>query len=51
MLVERESTSNLAMNNPGSCLITSLENSELFLMVNLLVVIACRIGTKCLAIL
>ena len=51
MLVKRDSTSKLAMNNPESCSITSLANSKLFLMVNLLVVIGSKIGTKYLAIL
>ena len=51
MLVKRDSTSKLDMNNPEYCSITSLANSKLFLMVNLLVVIGSKIGTKCLAIL
>ena len=51
MLVKRDSTSKLAMNNPESCSITSLANSKLFLMVNWLVVIGSKTGTKCLAIL
>ena len=50
MLVEKDFASKLAMNNPESCSITSLANSKLFLMVNLLVVIGSKIGTKCLAI-
>ena len=51
MLVKRDSTSKLATNNQKSCSVTSLANSKLFLMVNLLVVIVSEIGTKCLAIL
>ena len=51
MLVERDSTSKLAMNNPESCSITSLGNSKLLFMVDLLVLIASKIETKCLAIL
>ena len=51
MLVKRDSTSKLAMNNPEFCSITSLANSKLFFMMNLLVVICSKIGTKCLAIL
>ena len=51
MLVKRETTSKLAMKNPESCSITSLANSKLFLIVNLLVTIGSKIGTKCLAIL
>ena len=51
MFVKRDSTSKLAMNNPESCSITSLASSKLFLIVNLLVVIGSKIGTKCLAIL
>ena len=51
MLVKRDSTSKLAMYNPESCSITSLANPKLFLMVNLLVVIGSKIGTKYLAIL
>ena len=51
MLVKRDCTSKLAMNNPESCSITSLANSILFLMVNLLAVISSKIRTKCLAIL
>ena len=51
MLGKRDSTSKLAMNNPEFSSITSLANSKLFLMVNLLVVIASEIGAKCLAIL
>ena len=51
MLVKRDSTSKLDMNNPESCSITSLANSKIFLKVNLLVVIGSKIGTKCLAIL
>ena len=50
-LVKRDSTFKLTMNNPESCSITSLANSKLFLIVNLLVVIVSKIGTKCLAIL
>ena len=38
------------MNNPESCSITSLANSKLFLMVNLLVATGSEIGIKCLAI-
>ena len=51
MLVKRDSISKLAMNDPESCSMTSLANSKLFLIVNLLVVIGSKIGTKCLAIL
>ena len=51
MLVKRDSVSKLAMNNPESCSITSLVNSKIFLMMNLLVVIGSKIETKCLAIL
>ena len=51
MLVKRDSTSKLAMYNLEQDSITSLANSKLFLMVNLLVVIGSKIGTKCLAIL
>ena len=50
MLVEKDFTSKLAMNNPESCSITSLANSKPFLMVNLLVAIGSKTGTKCLAI-
>ena len=53
MLVKRDCTSKLAMNNPESCSITSLANSKLFLMVNLVVIgsgygiiIADEIGQK-----
>ena len=46
MLLKRDSTFKLTMNNPESCSITSLVNSNLFLMVNLLVVIGSKIGTK-----
>ena len=51
MLVKRDSTFKPAMNNAVPCSITSLENSKLFLMVNLLVFIGSKIGTKCWAIL
>ena len=51
MLVKRDSTSKLAMSNPEPCSVTSLANSKLFLMVNLLVVIGSKIGTKYLVIL
>ena len=51
MLVKRDSTFKLAMDNAVSCSITSLENSKLFLMVNLLFFIGSKIGTKCWAIL
>ena len=51
MLVKRDSTFKLAMNNWESCSITSLTNSKLFLMVNLLFAIGSKIGTKYLAIL
>ena len=51
MLVKRDSTSKQVMNNPETCSITSLANSKLFLMVNLLVVIGSKIGTKFSAIL
>ena len=50
MLVKTDSTSKLVMN-PEPCSTTSLANSKLFLMVNLLVVNSSKIGTKCLAIL
>ena len=50
MLMKRGSTPKLAINNPESCSITSLVNSKLFLM-NLVVVLGSKIGTKCLAIL
>ena len=49
MLVKRGFTFKLAMNIPESYSITSLANSTIFLMVNLLVVIGSKIGTKCLA--
>ena len=51
MLVKRDYTFKLAMNIPESYSITSLANSKIFLMVNLLVVIGSKIGTKCLAVL
>ena len=51
MLVKRDSTSKVAMYNPESYSITSLANSKLFLMVNLLIVIGSKIGTKYLSIL
>ena len=51
MLVKRDSTTKLAMNNPESCSITSLTNPKLFLTVSLLVVIGSKIATKCLGIL
>ena len=51
MLMKRGSTPKLAINNPESCSITSLVNSKLFLMMNLVVVLGSKIGTKCLAIL
>ena len=51
MLAERDSTSKLAMNNSESWSINSLGNSKLLFMVDLLVLIASKIGTKCLAIL
>ena len=50
MLVKRDSTSKLAMNNLQSYSIISLANLKLFLMVNLLVFVRSKIGTKCLAI-
>ena len=50
MLMKGGSTPKLAINNPESCSITSLVNSKLFLM-NLVVVLGSKIGTKCLAIL
>ena len=46
MLVKMGSTSKLAMNNPESCSITSLANSKLLLIVNLLSVIGSKIGTN-----
>ena len=46
MLVKRGSTSKLVMNNPESCAISSLINSKLFLMVNLLVVIGSKIDAN-----
>ena len=51
MLVKRDSTFKLTINNPESCSITSLVNSNIFLMVNLLVVIGSKIGTKWFVIL
>ena len=39
------------MNIPESYSITSLANSKIFLMVNLLVAIGSKIGTKCLSVL
>ena len=45
MLVKR------AMNNPESCSITSLGNSKLLFMVDLLILIFSKVGTKFLAIL
>ena len=51
MLLKRDSTSKLVMYNPESYSITSLANSKLFLMVNLLVAIGSKLETKCLAIL
>ena len=50
MLEKRNPISKMDMNNPESCLLTSSANLKLFLMVNLLVVIGSKTGTKCLAI-
>ena len=51
MLLKRDSTSKLDMNNPESCSIMSLANSKLFLMVDSLVVSGSKIGAKFFAIL
>ena len=50
MLEKRNPISKMDMNNPESCLLTSSANLKLFLMVNLLVVIGSKTGTKCLVI-